>query len=79
MLQMATLDAEKQEEDKLDEENGGATRPVVDPKDYHLKESLAITADYLRLVRVVRAGFSAFLASFALAGPLPLIGSSISR
>ena len=55
LAERAELDAEKQEEDKLDEENGGATRPVVDPKDYHLKESLAITADYLRLVRVVRA------------------------
>jgi carboxyl-terminal processing protease len=49
MAERAAVDAEKDEEEKVTSANNG-TRPVVDPDDFHLAETLAITADYVGML-----------------------------
>lgn len=49
MAERAALDAQKDEEKKVTNAGNG-TRPVVDPDDFHMSETLAITADYLDLL-----------------------------
>ena len=43
------MSTEKDEQDKVTSAGNG-TRPVVDPDDFHMAETLAITADYLGLL-----------------------------
>lgn len=54
LAERAELNAEKEEEKQLQEEQGG-TKPVVSSDDYHIKEAVNVTLDYLRLVRVAQA------------------------
>jgi carboxyl-terminal processing protease len=53
LAERAELNAEKEEQKQLEEEQGG-TKPVVSDDDYHMQEAIAITGDYLRLVRLAQ-------------------------
>jgi carboxyl-terminal processing protease len=54
LKERAELNAEREEQKQL-EEAGGSNKAVVSDDDSQMKETLAITADYLGLVRVARA------------------------
>jgi carboxyl-terminal processing protease len=54
LKERAELNAEKEEQKKLEEASGNSVKPVVSSDDPQMKEALSITTDYLRLVRVAR-------------------------
>ncbi len=54
LAERAELNAEKEEEKQLQDDNHGI-KPVISDEDFNLKETLAITTDYLGMVRVAKA------------------------
>ncbi|MEX2119025.1 MAG: carboxy terminal-processing peptidase [Pirellulales bacterium] len=52
LAERAEVNAEKEEEEQLDELNNNTKRPVFDTSSFYNQEALAITGDYLRLMKV---------------------------